>query len=221
MLFHHHGYRICRKTFLFLHGIGEFRLRAIKASYLSQGMVPRVHGLTGRVPSNAFVLEDIMNIVKFILQYAESNAILLPGRVPGYKRDDIQILPSSITKRAVWKLYQNTATTLSRRNVAYSTWCQCWKKFLPHVIVARPMTDLCWTCQQNSTAIIRSVNLSEEEKSEVEIVTHESTQKCVIVTAVYNKNTSIHIGSHVYRLLEQPKFTYYEQLVNGYTTVQL
>ena len=175
MLFHHHGYCICRKTSL-PHSIGEFRLRAIKASYLSEGMVPRVHSHTGRVPSHALVMEDIQNIVKFILQYAESNAILLPGRVPGYKRDDIQILPSSITKRAVWKLYQHTATTLSMRNVGYSTCCRCWKQFLPHVIVARPMTDLCWTCQQNSTAIIRSVNLNEEEKSEVCIVMHESTQ---------------------------------------------
>ena len=29
--------------------------------------------------------------MKFILQYAEDNTILLPGRVPGYKRDDIQL----------------------------------------------------------------------------------------------------------------------------------
>ena len=29
------------------------------------------------------------------------------------------------------------------------------------------MTDLCLVCQQNSTAIVRSANLSEEEKSEV------------------------------------------------------
>ena len=30
------------------------------------------------------------------------------------------------------------------------------------------MTDLCWTCQQNSTALMRSANTPEEEKSEVE-----------------------------------------------------
>ena len=28
MLFHHHGHRICRNTFLFLHGIGKFRFKA-------------------------------------------------------------------------------------------------------------------------------------------------------------------------------------------------
>ena len=29
----------------------------------------------------------------------------------------------------------------------------------------QPMTDLCWQCQKNSTAIVRSSNCSEEEKS--------------------------------------------------------
>ena len=40
-------------------------------------------------------------------------------------------------------------------------------RYLPHVVVARPMTDLCATCQKNSAAIVCSVNLSEEKKSEV------------------------------------------------------
>ena len=31
----------------------------------------------------------------------------------------------------------------------------------------KPMTDLCWLCQKNSNAIIRSANKSEEEKSMV------------------------------------------------------
>ena len=36
----------------------------------------------------------------------EANAMILPGRVPGYKRSDIQLLPSSTTKHKVWELYQ-------------------------------------------------------------------------------------------------------------------
>ena len=86
-LYHHQGLRICRQTFHFLHGIGVFRVKAIKALLESQGLVPRVHGHTGRIPPNALILEDMQNIVKFVMQYAEANAILLPGRVPGYKRD--------------------------------------------------------------------------------------------------------------------------------------
>ena len=113
------------------------------------------------------MLEDVKQLVVFILLYAEANAILLPGRIPGYKKDDIQILPSSTTKKAVWMLYQDTAAALSFRAVAYCTFCRVWKRFLPQIVVSRPFTDLCWTCQKNSTAIIRSANLTESDKSEV------------------------------------------------------
>jgi hypothetical protein len=37
--------------------------------------------------------------LRFLRSYAEVNAILLPGRIPGYKRDDLQLLPSSTTKK--------------------------------------------------------------------------------------------------------------------------
>ena len=43
---------------------------------------------------------------------------------------------------------------------------QLWKQLTPYVVVARPMTDLCWMCQRNNGHILKSGNLSEEEKSE-------------------------------------------------------
>jgi len=46
---------------------------------------------------------------------------ILSGRVPGYKRDDIPILPSSTTKTAVWTMYHDTCSTISDQAVAYST----------------------------------------------------------------------------------------------------
>lgn len=176
VLFHHHGQRVCRRTFLFLHGISDTKFKAIKEHYLSTGLVPRTHGHTGRIgrigriariAPNALVQKDVEQVLSFITHYTETNAILLPGRIPGCKRDDIQLLPSTTTKKAVWRLYQETCASLLVRAAGYSTFCKVWRHFLPHVIVARPMTDLCWTCQQNSTAIICSAGLSEAEKSEV------------------------------------------------------
>ena len=107
--FYHNGLRVCKRTFLFLHDIGDFRLKAIRAQYIREGLVPRVHGHTGRV---ALVLEEVKGILTFVMHYVETNAILLPGRIPGYKRDDIKLLPFSCTKRAVWLL------CLSLRSVA-------------------------------------------------------------------------------------------------------
>ena len=59
---------------------------------LSEGLVPRIHGNTGRTAHNALVLEEVKGIITFVMQYVESNGILLPGRIPGYKRDDINPL---------------------------------------------------------------------------------------------------------------------------------
>ena len=43
---------------------------------------------------------------------------------------------------------------------------EIWKKLCPFIIVARPMTDLCWTYQNNNQLIFRSANLTDTNKSE-------------------------------------------------------
>lgn len=53
------------------------------------------------------------------------------------------------------------------RAVALSTFRKLWNALLPFVVVARPMTDLCWICQHNNYRIFRSANLSDQEKDEL------------------------------------------------------
>ena len=65
------------------------------------------------------------------------------------------------------------------RAVAYSTFTQLWRQLLPHVVVMKPMSDLCWVCQQNSTAIMRAANRPDEEKSIV--------SECVYIHGVHVK----------------------------------
>ena len=57
--------------------------------------------------------------------------------------------------------------------VGYSTFTGLWCSLLPSVILMKPMTHLCWQCQRVSTAIQRSVNLCEEEKSAAVVATQE------------------------------------------------
>ena len=89
--FHFQGKRICRATFLLLHGIGEKRFKNIKKHFSEKGLSPRGHGNQGRVPHNAITLDDARLAVKFLYEYAEMHAILLPGRIPGYRRTDLQV----------------------------------------------------------------------------------------------------------------------------------
>ena len=56
-----------------------------------------------------------------------SNAMLLPGRVPGYKDSDVKLLPSSTTKHTIiWEQYIQAVATTLMRAVVYSTFTHLW-----------------------------------------------------------------------------------------------
>ena len=105
MTYMHEGKKICRDTFMFMHGIFKDRLEALLRHYKQEGIQPRQHGNLHRLPANALAVVDIQHVVKFVENYAEEHAILLPGRIPGYKRDDLRLLPSSSTKAVVYRAY--------------------------------------------------------------------------------------------------------------------
>ena len=51
------------------------------------------------LPKHALKLDEVKNLVTFLGNFVEKNAIFLPGRIPGYKHDDLQRLPSNTTKK--------------------------------------------------------------------------------------------------------------------------
>ena len=164
--FCHQGKQVCVKTFRILHGIGEKRLKNLMKSLKEDGLMPRVHGNTKRKPHHALSFSSIEYVVRFLMNYTEQNGLLLPGRVPGYSRTDIKLLPSSVSKRGIWRVYHAAAEDDNTiHSVAYSTFCKLWKELVPFVIIMKPMSDLCWQCQQNSTALLRAANRPEEEKT--------------------------------------------------------
>ena len=163
--FHHQGKQVCEKIFRFLHNNGETRYKNLRKSLRTNGLATRSHGNLKHSPAPSLSLSSTEFVVRFVLNYAEQNALLLPGRVPGYSRSDIKLLPSSVSKRGIWKVYQAAAMSDSIRTVGYSPFTSLWRSLLPSIILMKPMTDLCWQCQKASTAIQRSANLSEEEKS--------------------------------------------------------
>ena len=129
-LYRYGGHRVCQQVFVFLHAMSDFLFKAIKQSWMAGGLCPRVRAKV--LPHNTTRLSDIKGVVRFILQYAEDHAILLPGRIPGYKRDDLQLLPSSTTKRQVWEAYHQAATISgSMKAISYSLFCELWKSLTP------------------------------------------------------------------------------------------
>ena len=146
-----------------VHTISDKRLHNLEESLGENGLTPRRHGNARRLPANTVTFADTQRVVEFLHTYAEANAILLPGRIPGYKRTDEQLLPSSTTKHQVWKQYCSSLTT--NHQVANSTFCSNWWHVVPEIMVTQPMSDLCCICQSNSTAIMSTANQPEEQKS--------------------------------------------------------
>ena len=93
-----------------LHSVGNDKLHRVKKHYINNGLEPCVHKNTKRAPKHAAPYSAKVHVVKFLQNYAEENALLLPGRIPGYKRDDIKFLPSSKSKK-VNILYFTTIST--------------------------------------------------------------------------------------------------------------
>lgn len=104
--------------------------------------------------------------------------------IPGYKRFDIQILPSSETKASIWRLYKNSAE-VRLHTVGLSTFRKLWNQLLPFVIIGKPRLDVCWECQKNNSRIIRSVNLEEDEKSAVLKKQEEHLMKATLERSIY------------------------------------
>lgn len=100
------------------------------------------------------VVEDVTT---FLSNYVEENVLLLPGRIPGYKSNNIKLFSSSKTKMSVWRAFQTACETANKQAVSYSKFIELWEQFHPDVVVAKPMTDLCFTCQQNTSKLLRPV----------------------------------------------------------------
>lgn len=140
-------------------------MKNLAESYRTNGLTPRTHGNSHRLPKRTLSYESIREFVVFLQNYVEQHGLLLPGRVPGYSRSDIKLLPSSVSKRGIWRVYRDAMLVVGSRSAAYTTFCRLWKQLLPSVVLMKPMSDLCWQCQQNSTAILRAANFPESEKS--------------------------------------------------------
>ena len=74
--------------------------------YLQNGTKPRIHKNTKRLPPKATSWEDNVTFLKFMENYAEANAILLLGKIPGYRHDDLKRLPCDLTKKVSNYAYQ-------------------------------------------------------------------------------------------------------------------
>ena len=177
---------VCIKMFRIMHGIGERRFKNLEKSLKENGLTPRIHGNAKKQPHHALPLSSVENVKRFIHSYTEQNGLLLPERVPGHSHTHIQLLPSSVSKRDVWKIYNEAAADDGTiHTVAYSTFCKLWKQFVPSVLTMTPTSDLCWQCQENSSTIFRKANCSVSEKTAALRVAQEHVRVAQLEQSFY------------------------------------
>ena len=131
------GQRVCRKSFLFAYDIGIEKFYFLMRQYDINGAVPRIHGNKKRLPQNAFSIDVHINVRSFIENYAEENAVLLPGRIPGCKDTDICLLQSAESKHDIWVHYDLSCKKANLTSVSYPVFCKLWKVMTPWIIVSK------------------------------------------------------------------------------------
>lgn len=62
-------------------------------------------------------------------------------------------------------IYVHCCESCKDQFIQYTTFCCYWRTLLPFIVVGKPMSDLCWQCQQNSNLIMKAVNRSAREKT--------------------------------------------------------
>ncbi|KAL8573819.1 hypothetical protein ACOMHN_019093 [Nucella lapillus] len=86
------------------------RLDRLSKHYKKDPTAPPTLKSGGRKNNTAtLTLQDTQQVVQFIRNYAEEHAISLPGRVPGFKRDGILLLPSAHVKSSIYRRYKQSA----------------------------------------------------------------------------------------------------------------
>jgi len=86
------GVVICRKFFSIVFSCGEKRLKNVKKQFLVEVTVPRQHANTCKpndVRSDEFRKRKLASA--FIQNFAENNALVLPGRITNYKNPDLKL----------------------------------------------------------------------------------------------------------------------------------
>lgn len=84
------------------------KLTALIKWYKENGLQPRRKKSGGRIMSKRILTyEDVERVVKFMYNFAEVNAIVLPGRAAAFHKWDVKVLPSNLTRSSIWRIYKS------------------------------------------------------------------------------------------------------------------
>ena len=98
------------------------------------------------------------------------------------------MLSSCETKISVWHVYTATCEASRERAICYKKFVDLWQQFHTNVVVVKPMTDLCLTCQQNTTTLFASSKPSRARKIGLHQKSARSLEQCTSRERVLSRN---------------------------------
>lgn len=159
------GIQVCKETYMFSNNIKIKRMKRLTKMYNESGLISKVHGNAGKVPKNVTSFCDTENIVRFLYNYAEQHAVILPGRSSTIYKTNLKLLPSSDTKVKIYETYKASFTPdMPSKPVSCRLFRNIWRQLCPEVVVMKPRSDLCATCQKHFTSGAAMALLPEETK---------------------------------------------------------
>ena len=110
---------------MYIHGIGEKQLDKLNKHYVNEGVLPRVHGLKGKLPVKAMSFDDTRRVVDFVVNYSNVHSITLPGRTPNHWKADAKLLPTNCSKKTVYDEYEKVNRFLHFKKI----YCNYFNQF--------------------------------------------------------------------------------------------
>jgi len=165
---------VCRETFLFYSGETSWRLKSLQKHLQTIGMVPPVHGNSGREPIHALSSEDEKYIELFVSNYAVAHGIPDPGRDLRTGKGKLRILlPSIMTYQSIQKEYELSIASQGKKPVGYHSFLRAWHKRIPHIDFIKPRTDLCMACEEYKKTLNKAAADLKETREDEKILIHK------------------------------------------------
>ncbi|CAB4378732.1 unnamed protein product [Rhizophagus irregularis] len=136
---------ICEVAFLQVHALGMKRWKNIRSHYQNNGIKPIIHGNKGRKGYHALTFETILNVLKFIINFANIHGLPSPGRNFCDNTLAITFLLANESYAGLYRLYD--LTTDLEHSISRWSFLRIWKKYVFEIKFLSSRSDLCTLCK--------------------------------------------------------------------------
>ena len=150
-------------AFRHVYALSSKRLKRYRSHLEKNGLVPLVHGNTGKRPHNVLEFVVVKYCVEYITRHAEVFGIPHPAPLRG--RDDTPpiFLPASQTYKSVHADFCDCCHKEGKKFVSLSTFRSIWHQTLPHIKFMTARMDVCPVCEDLRRNVMAAG--SEEQKT--------------------------------------------------------